>query len=103
MADAGLSMRCIPYNIVGAQKLARLAALNTRITLSVTADSAVAPERYAKTFVAGGERCSSNATRRGPLRRPVTRDGAGSGPADHRSAGPPLRRPHDLSGARQGG
>ncbi len=52
MADAGLSDIFIPYNIVGAQKLARLAALNTRITLSVTADSAETVAGYAKTFVA---------------------------------------------------
>ncbi len=52
MADAGLTDIFIPYNIVGAQKLARLAALNTRITLSVTADSAETVAGYAKTFVA---------------------------------------------------
>src|SRR5690606_40996130 len=36
MADAGLTDIFVPYNIVGAAKLARLAALNDRIALSVT-------------------------------------------------------------------
>src|SRR5579863_1290778 len=50
MADAGLTDIFIPYNIVGAQKLARLAALNARVTLSVTADSAETVAGYAQTF-----------------------------------------------------
>lgn len=40
MADAGLSDILITYNILGAAKLARLKALNARVTLSVTADNA---------------------------------------------------------------
>ena len=39
MADAGITDIFMPYNIVGAHKLARLVALNGRITLAVTADS----------------------------------------------------------------
>ncbi len=41
MADAGFNDIFIPYNILGAGKLQRLMALAARVTLSVTADSAV--------------------------------------------------------------
>jgi len=41
MADAGFSDIFIPYNIVGEKKLTRLMALAKRVTVSVTADSAV--------------------------------------------------------------
>jgi D-serine deaminase-like pyridoxal phosphate-dependent protein len=50
MADAGLADILVPYNIIGAPKLARLAALNARITMSVTADSADTIAGYATTF-----------------------------------------------------
>lgn len=50
MADAGLTDIFMPYNIVGASKLARLKALNDRVTLSVTADSAETVAFYAATF-----------------------------------------------------
>jgi D-serine deaminase-like pyridoxal phosphate-dependent protein len=50
MADAGLRDIFVPYNIVGAQKLARLKALNDRVTLSVTADSPGTVAGYAATF-----------------------------------------------------
>jgi D-serine deaminase-like pyridoxal phosphate-dependent protein len=40
MADAGISDIFLPYNIIGAAKLARLKALHDRITIRVTADSA---------------------------------------------------------------
>ena len=40
MADAGLTDIFLPYNILGRQKLERLAALHRRATLSVTADNA---------------------------------------------------------------
>jgi D-serine deaminase-like pyridoxal phosphate-dependent protein len=40
MADAGIDDIFIPYNILGAAKLERLAALARRVRLSVTADSA---------------------------------------------------------------
>lgn len=50
MADAGLTDIFIPYNILGAAKLARLLALHRRITLSVTADSATTIEGLAATF-----------------------------------------------------
>ena len=39
MADAGITDIFLPYNILGAEKLARLRALNERITIAVTADS----------------------------------------------------------------
>ena len=39
MADAGLRDIFLPYNIIGAAKLARLLALHRRITLSVTVDN----------------------------------------------------------------
>lgn len=51
MADAGLTDIFVPYNIVGATKLARLAALNDRVTLSVTADSPDTVAGYARTFL----------------------------------------------------
>ena len=41
MADAGFKDIFIPYNIVGERKLGRLMALAARITVSVTADSAI--------------------------------------------------------------
>src|SRR5215207_4470023 len=41
MADAGFTDIFIPYNILGDSKLKRLMALAARITVSVTADSAV--------------------------------------------------------------
>jgi D-serine deaminase-like pyridoxal phosphate-dependent protein len=50
MADAGIADIFIPYNIIGAQKLARLKALHERITLSVTADSRETIQGYADTF-----------------------------------------------------
>ena len=52
MADAGLTDIFLPYNILGDRKLARLKALNARITLSVTADSPDTIAGYAKTFTA---------------------------------------------------
>jgi D-serine deaminase-like pyridoxal phosphate-dependent protein len=51
MADAGLDDIFVPYNIVGPSKLARLATLNERVTLSVTADSPDAVAGYAATFI----------------------------------------------------
>jgi D-serine deaminase-like pyridoxal phosphate-dependent protein len=54
MADAGLADIFLPYNILGARKLARLRALNARVTLSVTADSPEIVAGYAATF--GAER-----------------------------------------------
>ena len=55
MADAGLTDIFVPYNIVGAAKLARLAALNERITISVTADSPDTVAGYARTFLGRGK------------------------------------------------
>lgn len=53
MADAGLIDIFLPYNILGPKKLARLKALNERITLSVTADSPDTLAGYAATFTDG--------------------------------------------------
>jgi D-serine deaminase-like pyridoxal phosphate-dependent protein len=50
MAEAGLPDIFLPYNIMGESKLARLRALNERITLSVTADSPDTVAGYARTF-----------------------------------------------------
>jgi D-serine deaminase-like pyridoxal phosphate-dependent protein len=50
MADAGITDIFLPYNIIGAKKLARLVALNERITLAVTADSPDTVAGYAATF-----------------------------------------------------
>jgi D-serine deaminase-like pyridoxal phosphate-dependent protein len=55
MADGGLTDIFVPYNIVGDRKLARLAALNERVALSVTADSPDAIAGYAATFAARGK------------------------------------------------
>lgn len=52
MADAGLTDIFLPYNIMGGTKLARLKALNARVTLSVTADSPDTVAGYAATFAA---------------------------------------------------
>jgi D-serine deaminase-like pyridoxal phosphate-dependent protein len=53
MADAGIKDLFLPYNILGTSKLARLKALNGRVTLSVTADSPDTVAGYAATFSAG--------------------------------------------------
>src|SRR5687767_1539751 len=50
MADAELDDIFLPYNILGDIKLGRLAALNDRVTLSVTADSPETVAGYARTF-----------------------------------------------------
>ncbi|MCR8722712.1 D-TA family PLP-dependent enzyme [Frigidibacter sp. ROC022] len=50
MADGGLTDIFLPYNILGAAKLDRLAALNDRVTLAVTADSAETVAGYAARF-----------------------------------------------------
>lgn len=50
MADAGIVCIFLPYNIVGAQKLARLVALARRVHLSVTADSPETVEGLAQAF-----------------------------------------------------
>ncbi|MCC7319833.1 MAG: D-TA family PLP-dependent enzyme [Rubellimicrobium sp.] len=47
MADGGITDIFLPYNILGPRKLDRLAALHGRVTLSVTADSAVTVAGYA--------------------------------------------------------
>jgi len=52
MADAGITELFLPYNILGARKLARLKALNGRVNLKVTADSPDTVSGYAATFTA---------------------------------------------------
>jgi D-serine deaminase-like pyridoxal phosphate-dependent protein len=51
IADAGITDIFVPYNIVGATKLGRLAVLNERVTISVTADSPDTVAGYAATFL----------------------------------------------------
>jgi D-serine deaminase-like pyridoxal phosphate-dependent protein len=50
MADAGLGDIFLPYNIVGPIKLKRLATLNDRVTMAVTADSGETIAGYAARF-----------------------------------------------------
>ena len=50
MADAGIEDIFLPYNILGARKLARLKALSERVRLSVTADSETTVQGLAATF-----------------------------------------------------
>jgi D-serine deaminase-like pyridoxal phosphate-dependent protein len=54
MADAGLVDIFLPYNILGAAKLDRLAALHGRVAMSVTADSAETVSGYAARFTDKG-------------------------------------------------
>jgi D-serine deaminase-like pyridoxal phosphate-dependent protein len=54
MADAGISTIFLPYNLIGAAKLARLTALRRRIDISVTADSAEVINGYAAAMQAAG-------------------------------------------------
>ncbi|KLN60387.1 alanine racemase [Kiloniella spongiae] len=51
MADAGIKDILITYNIIGDEKLHRLAKLAQRCTLSVVADNAYVVDGLAKTFV----------------------------------------------------
>ena len=51
MAEAGIDDIFLPYNIVGAKKLARLKALNGKIKLAVTADSPDTVAGYSETFM----------------------------------------------------
>ena len=50
MADAGVKDIFLPYNILGARKLARLRALAERVNLSVTADSRDTVEGLSRAF-----------------------------------------------------
>jgi D-serine deaminase-like pyridoxal phosphate-dependent protein len=54
MADAGFTDIFLPYNIVGESKLRRLMALARRVTLRVTADSAVTVRGLSKAAVEAG-------------------------------------------------
>lgn len=49
-ADAGISEIFLPYNIIGAAKLARLKALHERVHISVTADSPETVDGLSATF-----------------------------------------------------
>ena len=49
-ADAGISEIFLPYNIIGAAKLARLKALHQRVHITVTADSPETVEGLSHTF-----------------------------------------------------
>ncbi|MDB5506234.1 MAG: family PLP-dependent enzyme [Devosia sp.] len=55
MAEAGLNDLFLPYNIVGPRKLARLQALNQRVSLAVTADSEATLAGYSATFADTGK------------------------------------------------
>lgn len=50
MAAAGITDIFVPYNIIGEKKLGRLKALNDRIRIAVTADSAAAVAGYNAAF-----------------------------------------------------
>jgi D-serine deaminase-like pyridoxal phosphate-dependent protein len=50
MADAGVTDIFLPYNILGASKLARLRALADRVKISVTADSDIAIRGLSQAF-----------------------------------------------------
>jgi D-serine deaminase-like pyridoxal phosphate-dependent protein len=54
MAEGGVTDIFLPYNILGAAKLNRLAALHARIRISVTADSAATVQGYAARFTDPG-------------------------------------------------
>jgi D-serine deaminase-like pyridoxal phosphate-dependent protein len=49
-ADAGISEIFLPYNIIGASKLARLKALHGRVHITVTSDSPETVEGLSRTF-----------------------------------------------------
>ncbi len=49
-ADAGITEIFLPYNIIGAAKLARLKALHARVHITVTADSPETVEGLSETF-----------------------------------------------------
>jgi D-serine deaminase-like pyridoxal phosphate-dependent protein len=55
MAEAGLVDIFLPYNILGAAKLDRLHALNDRVRLTVTADSAETVAGYERRFGGTGQ------------------------------------------------
>jgi D-serine deaminase-like pyridoxal phosphate-dependent protein len=51
-ADAGITEIFLPYNIIGAAKLARLKVLHERVNISVTADSTETVEGLSRAFAA---------------------------------------------------
>ena len=60
MADAGVSDIFLPYNILGARKLARLRALAERVRMSVAADSLTTIEGLSRTFAGAHGRRQRN-------------------------------------------
>ncbi len=56
MADSGIDDILITYNIVGEEKLARLAALATRCDLSMTADNSTVVDGLSRTFANSAEK-----------------------------------------------
>jgi D-serine deaminase-like pyridoxal phosphate-dependent protein len=54
MTDAGLADIFVPYNIIGREKLERLAVLHRRVRISVSADSEYTVAGYAAAFADGG-------------------------------------------------
>lgn len=54
-ADAGITEIFLPYNIIGAAKLARLRALAERVNLSVTADSVTTVAGLSDSFATAGK------------------------------------------------
>ena len=53
MADAGITDMLLTFNIIGAAKLARLKALNERVTIRVVADSTECVSGLSTTFADG--------------------------------------------------
>jgi len=55
MADAGIEDIFLPYNLIGEEKLHRLARLAARVKLAVTADSEFVVAGYGRTFAQSAE------------------------------------------------
>jgi D-serine deaminase-like pyridoxal phosphate-dependent protein len=55
MADAGITDIFLPYNILGAEKLARLRVLHERVTIAVTADSTITVDGLSAMFASASK------------------------------------------------
>ena len=55
MADAGITDIFLPYNILGAEKLARLRVLHERVTIAVTADSTTTVDGLSAMFASASK------------------------------------------------
>ena len=104
MADAGIDDILIPYNLIGASKLERLAALARRVEVAVSVDD----ERLLAGLAGAGERvrarsaCSSSATRASAASASRARGGGSAGRGDRAPGRAPLRRlPHVSLAARR--